>query len=284
MQKYKTLKYKKGTILLFCLVFATVSSSLAQVSIAPTALFFNNQSRFSSLTVSNGGQQAQEISISTDFGYPTSQNGSLVIARDSAMAREKSMANWIKVFPKNFTLQPQQRQVVRFVARPPSNLKPGGYWSRVQIKSNPVSPPIESVGKNQVGAQINLVVNQVIAAHYETPDAKTGVDVTGIDFTKIDSTNTGQIAVHMKQTGNAPFIGSISLKVVGNNGGDPVYQTSTTNSVYTKITRTFNFDLSNVTPGQYIISGTISSERRDISADKLLQIKPVSFRKQVTIE
>ena len=284
MPMFKTTNHKKVTILLFCLIFATVSSSLAQVSIAPTALFFNNQSRFSSLTISNGGQQAQEISISTEFGYPTSQNGNLVIAKDSAMAQKKSLADWIKVFPKNFTLQPQQRQVVRFVARPPSGLKPGGYWSRVKIKSNPVSPPIENVGENQVGAQINLVVNQVIAAHYDTRNAKTGVDVTGVDFTKVDSTNTGRIAVHMKQTGNAPFIGSISLKVVGSNGGDPIYQTSTTNSVYTTITRVFNIDLSDVKPGQYTISGTVTSERRDISADKLLQIKPVSFRKQITIE
>lgn len=283
MTIFKKLGIQRVTIVLFFLMLAVAGQASAQVSIAPTALFFDSQSRFSSLTISNGGQQAQEISISTEFGYPTSKNGSLVIAKDSAMAKQKSIADWIKVFPKNFTLQPQQRQVVRFVVRPPNGLQPGGYWSRVQISSNPVSPPIESVGQNQVGAQINLVVNQVIAAQYRTKNAETGVEVSSINFSQVDSTHTGQIAVDMKQTGNAPFSGTVSLKVT-DNSGQTVYQTQTTNSVYTTITRTFNFDLSDVKPGQYTISGNITSQRSDISADDLLQIKSVPFKKQITIE
>ena len=266
-------------VFLFGLIF--VSQSKAQVSVAPTSLFFDKQNRFGSLTISNGGQQAQEIAISTEFGYPTTKNGSLTIVNDSALAEQKSIADWVKVFPQNFTLQPNQRQTVRFVSRPPNNLDTGGYWSRVRIRSNPVSPPIESVEEGQVGAQINLVVNQVIGAHYRTPDAQTGVEVSSVDFSRHD--NTGQIAVNMKQTGNAPFVGSINLQVINSNG-EAVWETTTTNSVYTTITRSFNMDLSELAPGQYTISGEITSQRRDISQDKLLQIQPVSFEKQITIE
>lgn len=274
--------FKRVTIfffLCFSLIFAT--QSFAQVSIAPTSLFFDNQQRFQSLTVSNGGQQAQEISISTEFGYPTSRDGSLTIANDSTMAEKKSIADWVKVFPQNFTLQPNQRQTVRFVIRPPSNLQPGGYWSRVRIRSNPVSPPIESVEEGQVGAQINLVVNQVIAAHYHTQDATTRVKVSAVDFSRVD--DTGQISVSMEQIGNAPFVGSIALQVE-NSSGEKVWETKTTNSVYTTITRSFNMELSDLDPGQYTITGEITSQRRDISQDKLLQIQPVSFKKQITIE
>ena len=273
---------RKATIF-FCICFSLLfaSQSLAQVSIAPTSLFFDSQQRFGSLTISNGGQQAQEISISTDFGYPTTKDGSLTIVNDSALAETKSIADWVKVFPQNFTLQPDQRQTVRFVARPPNNLEPGGYWTRVKIQSNPVSPPIESVEEGQVGAQINLVVNQVIAAHYRTQNAETGVKVSSVDFNQ--EKNTGQIAVGMEQTGNAPFVGSISLNVT-NSSGETVYETTTTNSVYTTITRSFNFDLSDLDPGPYTISGELTSQRQDISQDKLLQITPVSFKKQITIE
>ncbi|WP_440999230.1 hypothetical protein [Fodinibius sp. SL11] len=272
---------KAAIFFVFCfsLIFAT--QSIAQVSIAPTSLFFDNQNRFGSLTISNGGQQAQEISISTEFGYPTTKDGSLTIVNDSTLAETKSIADWVKVFPQNFTLQPNQRQTVRFVARPPNSLEPGGYWSRVKIRSNPVSPPIESVEEGQVGAQINLVVNQVIAAHFRTQNAETGVKVSSVDFNQ--ENNTGQIAVSMEQTGNAPFVGSISLEV-SNSNGETVWDTNTTNSVYTTITRTFNIDLSELDPGQYTISGEITSQRRDINQDKLLQIQPVSFEKQITIE
>ncbi len=284
MNNYKKTGVHKATFtLLLFFILGLSSQALAQVSIAPTSLFFDNQQRFSSLTISNGGQQAQEISISTEFGYPTTRDGNLQIVNDSTIAEQKSMADWIKVFPQNFTLQPQQRQTVRFVARPPNNLSQGGYWSRVSVQSNPVSPPIESVEEGQVGAQINLVVNQVIAAHYRTQNANTGVEVTGITFSQVDSTNNGKIGISMEQTGNAPFIGSINLQVT-DGSGNTVYENQTTNSVYTTITRNFTMDLSDIEPGNYTISGEITSKRRDISEDKLLQIEPVPFEKQITIE
>ncbi|MGM0547520.1 MAG: hypothetical protein ACQEST_12455, partial [Bacteroidota bacterium] len=273
---------KKATLFFFfCFSLLFATQSIAQVSIAPTSLFFDEQDRYGSLTISNGGQQAQEISINLEFGYPTTQNGSLSVVKDSVMAEEKSIADWVKVFPKNFTIQPDERQTVRFVTRPGNDLEPGGYWSRVRIQSNPVSPPIESVEDGEVGAQINLVVNQVIAAHFHTQGAETGVEVEAVDFNRED--DRGQIAVSMEQTGNAPFVGSISLELK-NSDGETVWDTNTTNSVYTTITRSFNMDLSELDPGEYTISGEIASERRDISQDKLLQIQPVSFEKQITIE
>lgn len=274
---------KAAVVFCVCFFIGMINQSFAQVSIAPTSLFFDNQNRIQSLTISNGGQQAQEISISTEFGYPTTKNGRLTITNDSVLAETKSIAEWINVFPQSFTLQGNQRQTVRFVSRPPNGLEPGGYWSRVKIQSNPVSPPIETTGENQVGAQINLVINQVISAHYHTPDANTGVEVTKVNFIQDESSETGNISVSMEQTGNAPFMGTIGLKVTDTDG-ETVFQTNTTNSVYTTITRSFSMDLSDIDPGKYTISGTINSERRDISQDKLLQIRPVTFQKQITIE
>jgi hypothetical protein len=200
---------------------------------------------------------------------------------DSAFAKKKSIASWIKVFPRNFTLQPKQRQVVRFVARAPRGLDDGGYWSRVKITSNEVSQPIGTVGANQVGAQINLIVNQVISAHYRAGKATTDIEVTSVDFTQKE--NTGSVAISMEQTGNSPFIGSVSFALTNENG-DRVYQTNTTNSVYTTITRNFNIDLSKIESGKYTISGVVTSQRNDISQDKLLQIEPVSFQKEIIIK
>jgi hypothetical protein len=107
--------------------------------------------------------------------------------------------------------------------------------------------------------------------------------VSSVDFTQADSTDTGKIMVAMQRTGNAPFMGMINVKVTDGHG-KVVYQTKATNSVYTSLTRTFRMDLSNIEPGPFTISGTINTNRSDISADNLLQIKPVSFKKQITIE
>lgn len=273
------------SIALFSLLlsfFAT--SAVAQVSIAPTSLFFDNQTRFSSLTVSNSGDQAQEISISLGFSFPTTEDGNILISEDSVLAEQKSIASNIKVFPRNFTLGAQQRQLVRFVLNPPQGVEPGGYWARVTISSNPVSQPIEQQdGQNEIGTQINIVLNQVISAHYRTKGAQTNLAVNAVDFTRNDNQEVGTIALNMEQTGNAPFVGSVSLQVK-DASGETVYQTNATTSVYTTITRTFPVDISEWDSGNYTIAGTIQSQRRDIAAEKLLQIQPVSFKKQITIE
>jgi P pilus assembly chaperone PapD len=265
------------------LLFATVQLQ-AQVSISPTALFFDSQNPFSSLTVSNGGEQAQEISISLGFSFPTSKDGNILISEDSVLAQEKSIASNVNTFPKNFTLEPQQRQLVRFVLQPPQGIADGGYWARVTITSNPISEAVgESGNDGSIGTQINIVLNQVISAHYRTNNAETAVAVNSVDYTKSKDDAPATVALNLKQTGNAPFVGSVSLQI-DKSDGETVFQTNSTTSVYTTITRTYPVDTSGWAPGTYQISGTITSQRRDISADKLLQIEPLSFNKQITIE
>lgn len=280
---YGTNTMKVAAVFSVCFCFLFVQAN-AQVSISPTSLFFDSQNRFSTLIVSNGGDQPQEISINLGFSFPTYENGNIVISEDSVLAKQKSIAPYIKVFPKNFTLQSQQRQLVRFVLQPPQNIAPGGHWARVAITSNPVSQPIEeSIGENQVGTQINIILNQVISAHYRTQNAQTTVDVGSVDFHRSEQGNVDAIALSMEQTGNAPFVGSISLQVK-NSEGKTVYQTNATTSVYTSITRTFPINTSEWEPGTYAITATITSERRDISVENLLQIQPVTFKKQFTLE
>lgn len=267
-----------------CIFLLGTLQAQAQVSISPTALFFDSQNPFSSLTVSNGGEQAQEISISLGFSFPTSQNGNVLISEDSLLAKKKSIASNINVFPKNFTFEPQQRQLVRFVLQPPQGIADGGYWARVTITSNPVSQAIEDTDNaGGVGTQINIVLNQVISAHYRTNNAETAVAVNSVDYTKSKDDAPATVALNLKQTGNAPFVGSVSLQI-DKSDGETVFQTNSTTSVYTTITRTYPVDTSGWAPGTYQISGTITSQRRDISADKLLQIEPLSFNKQITIE
>jgi P pilus assembly chaperone PapD len=267
-----------------CIFLLGTLQAQAQVSISPTALFFDSQNPFSSLTVSNGGEQAQEISISLGFSFPTSQNGNVLISEDSLLAEKKSIASNINVFPKNFTLEPQQRQLVRFVLQPPQGIADGGYWARVTITSNPVSQAIEDTDNaGGVGTQINIVLNQVISAHYRTNNAQTAVEVNAINFNTPQGGGPATVALSMEQVGNAPFVGSLSMQI-NDASGETVYQTNAITSVYTTITRTFPVDTSDWEPGPYQISGTITSQRRDISADKLLQIEPLSFNKQITIE
>ncbi|MDX1618768.1 MAG: hypothetical protein R3224_08280 [Balneolaceae bacterium] len=263
------------------LIAGFVSRSHSQVSISPTSLFFDANNRFSSLIVSNGSEQAQEVSIEIEFGYTASdKNGNLHIANDPDLAKRKSISDWLRAFPRSFTLQSGQRQTVRFVVRPPQNLSTGGYWSRVKIISNPLSPPIESTD-NAVTAQINLVVEQVISAHYRTNGAETGLSIENIQFYR--EGGMGEVRVSMQQTGNAPFIGSLALELIDTD--DTVVDSrSSTMTVYTRLTRSMTFDLEGLAPGNYTVRATARSQRNDVSPENLLPIKPVTLTKEISID
>jgi hypothetical protein len=48
---------------------------------------------------------------------------------------DNSLAPWIKFNPKEFTLPPKTKQVVRFVIVPPAKLRQGEYWAGMELES-----------------------------------------------------------------------------------------------------------------------------------------------------
>lgn len=265
----------------FSWVLFTCSISFAQVTIAPTTLFLDSQQRFGTVLILNGSQQAQEISVDFLFGYPTSDSlgSTQMVYDDPARENQFSVADDIRGFPRRFTLNPGQRQVVRLTVMP-GNRPDGMYWTRVRTTSNPQSPPIGQANDNAVTAQINFKFEQITSAFYKKGTVNTGLNIKDFKILIHDSTATARADV--ERTGNAPFLGS-ALLTLRDEQGNTVLKKHNSTTVYFDVVRTIDFSLSNLPKGNYKATLTFKSERPDIAIENLVQIKPISKTTNFTI-
>jgi hypothetical protein len=263
---------KKITILL---TFFFLGNSFSQVIISPYILYTDTKNKFGTFIVQNESDQIYEIDISFIFGYPvTDSTGNATMKYfeqpDSSLP---SIVDWIRAFPRKFVLNPKQRQVIRMTVKPPSDLSPGTYWSRIITSATPQSPPIDTLGEG-VRAQIKFVLNQITTFLYRVDPTTTGIDVKDL-FTEIDSSNVNVYA-NLIRTGNSPFFGDVTATIL-NSQSQVVAEEELSMSNYFELVKKFQFPLEKFTSGEYKIEvKIISNEKENFPESTLEPILPVT--------
>lgn len=270
------------TLLLLSLITCSVQ---AQVTIAPTNLFLDSQSSFGTYMVINGSNTPQEISIDFFFGYAvTDETGERRNISDNEDLKDThSVADEIRAFPRNFILQPGQRQIVRLRLTPSNGLDDGTYWARIKTTSTPESPPVEIGSDDNVSARVGINIEQVTGLFYKKGEVTTGIEVEDIR-TSFTGDNNERLTVFTdyQRTGNSPFLGSITT-TLQNQSGETVAQGFLSTTLYFDGTQKEEFDISGLPSGEYTIQVNFETRRSDISSSDLVQMEPVTATATVTI-
>lgn len=270
---------KLTTVILFALFPLLL---FAQVSIAPTNIFLSENSKFGTLLVMNNSNESQEISIETTFGYfVTDEEGNKTTSyEDSVLAQKYSIADEIRAFPKNFVLQPGQRQVVRLRILASDKETDATYWARIKTISQAESAPIELSDDQAIGANIGVVVTQVSGVFYKVGNTTTNISINEIEIGKLTNQEL-QLKTKINKGGNSPFLGSIITKILKN--GEVVASKFISTSFYVDGIHSDVIDISNLEPGQYQVEVTFETRRSDISSNDLVQMEPETATTTVTI-
>lgn len=281
--KYRaTFRYLVILILAAGIFSADVESAKSQISIAPTAVFMSDRSPFANVIVSNGSQTAQEITIGFRFGYSVSNEEGNVSMHYDTTGHAASFVNNVNAFPRNFVLEPGQRQTVRLAARGYGDKDDGTYWSRMNILATPLSPPVEAeTGDEAVAARININFEQVIPAFFKKGSVSTGLEIEEITFRQ--EGESGIFLIDAERAGNSPYIGTAQITLRNSNGA-VVREQEVTFSAYFDITRRVNLNLSDLNPGNYTAEFQFKTERRDISSGDLIRVDPFTKTKEFSIE
>lgn len=269
----------KNSLKLSAILFLLFSSNLlSQVIISPYIVYMDDKDRYGSMIVQNESYEPYEISISFVFGYPVSDSLGNRTMKYIQYPDENvpSINNWVKAFPKKFVLQPKERQTIRLMSRPPTDLLPGTYWTRIVTSSSPVETSVDT-STSGVSAKLKFVLNQVTTAIYRKEPAN--VDLK-IDEPKIylDSTNTYQLLFPLQREGNSPFFGNLSLRVF-NAQNELVHDEKEYLSIYFDLVRNFILPKEKFIQGKYHAELEVKfNEKEDISESKMEQ-KPNVIKK-----
>jgi hypothetical protein len=258
----------------------------AQISIAPTTLYIHDDNRIASLMIGNGHDMAREISVSFEFGYPSSDSlGNLVMVyNDTAAETLYGLGSKLRAFPRRFVLEPGSQQIVRVQVLPDNDKPDGAYWNRMIISS---SKAIEDIDKNfisgAVSTSINYIFKQNIALFYLKGNVTTGLIAAEVK-TCIDNGKLTTVS-ELRTEGNSPFNGSVNL-CLSDNAGNVIARHSQTIVVYFDILKRIEMELpaGHLAPGSYDLEFVFRTERSDIPSSDLVQCDPVHFKMPLVIE
>ena len=274
----------KRVLLLFLLLGAfLIPSAYAQISIAPTSVFID-QNGIGSLFITNPGDTPQEVAVSSLFGYPGNDElgNLLMVYGDSLREKQFGMGDRLRAFPKTFILGPRQQQTVRLQVRPDRNLPAGTYFTRIKVTSNPQTTDVDQVTTEGVSTQVNFKFDQVIAAFQKVGDVQTGIEF-GETTTEI---KPGSIRVisDFTVTGNSPFLGSVTTSL-RNAQNEIVGTQQQTTALYFSGKRAIELNLENpIPPGTYEIELVFETKRSDIPSSDLVQTEPIRKKLQLTVQ
>ncbi len=262
------------------LILLTASSIYSQLIISPYVVYMDQKDRFGTFIVQNKSLDEYEVNISFVFGYPVSDSlgsGTMKYIENPADSLP-SIASWIRAFPRNFVLVPEQKQIVRMTVRPPTNLEPGTYWTRMITSSTPKAPPIDTL-KEGISAKIKFVLNQITTVVYRVNDATTGLDVDDLTINS-DTTNL-KIYVGLNREGNSAFFGNMVTRIFNSNG-DTVKVKEDFIQVYYNLNKRIDISLEGISEGNYRAEVEITfNEKEDIPESRLVPNQYV-YRKEIS--
>jgi hypothetical protein len=266
----KKLIYISGIKSLLLLI--TSHLVFAQVTVSPTTMFFENN--FSSFTVINNSPVTQDIIIDFTFGYPVSdEKGEFgILYGDSLDLKNRDITPYVRAFPRSMTIQPGQRQTVRVNIRPPATLDDGVNWSRLKVISSTQAAEISTENADAVSAQLNLVFEQIFSIYHVKGNAFIEMAIDDIRYKNIGHQRL--LIFDTRNTGNAPFVGTITLEILESNSGRLVHSGRSVTSIFLDESRNFALPES-LPPGAYKVIIEMTSRRPDIPERNSFQMTPV---------
>ncbi len=259
-------------LLLVPLLICAMLPAQAQVSIAPTMLFVQDNTNMSEVYVTNTSSVAQELNISLRFGYPASNEEGTISMRyeDEEKRAIYSVDEQVRVFPRRLVLQPGQSQTLRFQVIPMADRPDGMYWARAVIASRAVSPDVDDLmlAQGEVGARVGVVFEQDIPLFYRKGNATTGLIVHQV-LTDIDQERM-VLRVHATRDGNSPFLGTIVAEMFDSSGA-MVQNTARSAFFYFEEHRRIEIPVEDIGSGRYRVDLHFDTQRRDISARDMVQ-------------
>jgi len=145
--------------------------SWANVSVSPAIVSVDIKKGRPSgrFEISNTGEEEQRYRVLATHFEQTASGGLNVIPPD-----ENSLAPWIKFNPREFTLPPKSRKVIRYVIAPRGKLDKKTYWAAMELESlkskEYKSPKMEDGNQYSVQVVPSLLVPMFATVgklHYE---------------------------------------------------------------------------------------------------------------------
>jgi hypothetical protein len=252
--------------------FVEMGAVHGQIGLSPTIVFIAEQDPITRITLRNNSDKPQEVSLNAVFGYPMSDSlGQLqMIYDDERQEMERSLIPHLRVYPRQFVMEPGAMQNVRLEVSEMGQRPHGLYWTRLHITSGDISTDPEQQVRESIGTKISYRIRQDIGVHYLHGQVSTLVEVDQISTRRVRDADRDDLVMELRlrSGGNSPFIGSMQVRVLDPSGaevrvGDWMF------SVYGQRYWVQPLALGGLPQGRYRMEFTFQTQRGDVASSVL---------------
>lgn len=268
---------------IFLLVLSLSGILKAQIALAPSFVFIDENSGVGNVFVSNNSEKAYEVTVNFVFGYPGSDSdGNMVMNYTDSVASSKyALDSMVRAFPRSFILKKGEQRTVRLQVVPADRRKEGYFFTRMKVMAKPQTVDVTETSTAGIGTKINFNFEQITAVFYHKGKVSTGVEVKELDIRQNEKML--EIRPRLQRLGNAPFLGSMYVKLKDSNGKVVVESQSTT-TVYFEEIRRLDLKLADVSPGTYTLELSFETQRNDMMPSDLVQSPRIIKEKTIDIK
>lgn len=261
-------------LLVPCMLTLPTVAAAQAILVAPQGVVLSHRERTGTVELYNPSSRNVEVSIRPVYGHPTTTpEGDLTLALvEQPDSTQPSAAGFVDAFPRRLILQPNQRQTVRLLARPPQGLPEGEYWARLIIAARDAESPATAVSDSgAVSVGLTLEVRTIIAVNYRNGAQRTGVQIGAL--TAAPHGDSLIVRAPMQRTGTAAWIGMTTVSLRNASGAVVASQQMQT-AVYQSMAPRFAFDRRTLSPGTYRVTVDMNTDRPDVTQSTLLKAPP----------
>jgi hypothetical protein len=199
------------------------NTAAAQIEVAPTRVILSMRDRSQEVSVNNPSDNAVEVN--TELGYRLIRFDSLGnLSLDTARTAEeasRSGRDWVKIFPRRFTLAPHTSRLVRVMVTIPDGVNEGEYWGRLVVTGTPVgaSVPVDGDSTQGIDTRLTMRMQLDLPIIIRKGEATTGLIFNGIAGRRIK--DTALVLMDMSRSGNSAYRGTVTA-IVREPGGREV--------------------------------------------------------------
>ncbi len=267
------------------LILLTTITIKAQVSVAPTALFVDSDSRSCSMFVNNPTDHDVEVEISLMFGYSAndSTGKSYIEYKDSVMAEKYSLYPYITAFPRKFVMKPKTQQTVRFVLKNTSKLPNGIYWSRIRTESGKTQEQLDSQNVEGVKVLVNMRMAMVTGVFYKKGDEYNTTKIAVGQLSTREDTSKIYLVYDLSKQGDFPFFGTAKFKITTESGKE-VTTKEESFSLYKSSLKAFEFEKKDFPAGKYKVEIELTNENKIFPKEYLPKTSETKNVQQIEVK
>jgi hypothetical protein len=259
----------------FFLQAFTFLNVFSQLSLYPTSVFINPDTRSGSMVITNVSNEEREIDIYFKFGYLKydSLGSGKVVYDDTVAEKQFSLIPYVKVYPSRLVIPAGEQQTVRFIVSNTNVLLDGVYWSRLFVKSSPIVAQIDTIRVGQVSAGIRLETEMVGLIAFQKGTIQASIDISLIKV-ESDSVNVS-LLWQINKSGNSPFWGSMKYQLFDNSDEFILDGTDLMAFYQNCVFKTY-LPSKDLKKGTYKLVMDISNQRDDIPEDRWVDFKKIT--------